>query len=356
MEDAVVEFNVGDHVNVDARTFPGMNKQGGQGKIVKIHEDGLVDVKLVLGGRDNKVERKWVHKIDSNQDESSNARPRRKSSSPTTVEKMEEEEEEEQAAVEQQQHKVAQPEPMEVEETVEKVKSPFNIGQVVDVASRTFPGMNKPGGTGRVTKINEDGTLNIKYVLGGSEKKVELKWVAAPEEDLGKREAAPKEKISEEPVIIGEVPKTVRRAKKQPMKTIDPNSCRNSSTGDGEVAKKRKTVCKKPKVVPTKKPQLPKPAAPVEEIILEPAQVFRTCDPREMARAQSFRQMVAKIFQNMGCDQLMGQKLLELVNVENMENEPFTEEEFRKRLSALDSENRVLVREGASGQLTVWII
>lgn len=54
---------------------------------------------------------------------------------------------------------------------------PFTKRDFVNVQSRTWPGINKPGGVGRVTKVNvETGTVNVKYVLGGSEKNVELKY------------------------------------------------------------------------------------------------------------------------------------------------------------------------------------
>ena len=55
----------------------------------------------------------------------------------------------------------------------------FSVGDQVEVESRTWPGINKPGGHGRVMKLNDDGTINVKYVLGGSEKRVELKYVEA---------------------------------------------------------------------------------------------------------------------------------------------------------------------------------
>lgn len=56
----------------------------------------------------------------------------------------------------------------------------FKVGNIVRVASRTWPGINKPGGVGKVTKINDDAkTINVKYVLGGTERNVEWKYVSA---------------------------------------------------------------------------------------------------------------------------------------------------------------------------------
>jgi hypothetical protein len=53
----------------------------------------------------------------------------------------------------------------------------ISIGDTVMVDSRTWPGVNKPGGAGRVTSINMNSTFNIKYMLGGSERGVEPDYV-----------------------------------------------------------------------------------------------------------------------------------------------------------------------------------
>ena len=50
-------------------------------------------------------------------------------------------------------------------------------GDTVSVLSRTWPGVNKPGGAGRIWKVNEDGTYDIKYLLGGSERSVERIYI-----------------------------------------------------------------------------------------------------------------------------------------------------------------------------------
>lgn len=55
------------------------------------------------------------------------------------------------------------------------------VGILVNVTSRTWPGINKAGGVGRVTGINyEDGAMiiDVEYVLGGKEKGIELEFVA----------------------------------------------------------------------------------------------------------------------------------------------------------------------------------
>jgi hypothetical protein len=57
---------------------------------------------------------------------------------------------------------------MEAEDSVIERKSLFNIGDYVFVESRTWPGINKPGGYGFIKGWNpESNTYEISYVLGG---------------------------------------------------------------------------------------------------------------------------------------------------------------------------------------------
>ena len=67
--------------------------------------------------------------------------------------------------------------------------NPINlkVGQQVDIESRTWPGINKPGGHATITKLHYDTSttatggvptkIDVKYVLGGSEKQIELTYV-----------------------------------------------------------------------------------------------------------------------------------------------------------------------------------
>ena len=60
-------------------------------------------------------------------------------------------------------------------------KDAFFEGQLVRVEARTWPGINKPGGVGRIIRLiaNE---LDVQYVLGGGEKGVPLQYVSIVEE------------------------------------------------------------------------------------------------------------------------------------------------------------------------------
>ncbi|RLN60679.1 hypothetical protein BBP00_00005846 [Phytophthora kernoviae] len=53
----------------------------------------------------------------------------------------------------------------------------FNEGDRVFVSSRTHPGINREGGAAVVQGRNNDGTYNVKYILGGSEKGVSVKYI-----------------------------------------------------------------------------------------------------------------------------------------------------------------------------------
>ena len=61
--------------------------------------------------------------------------------------------------------------------TIQQEGPPMEKGDTVSVLSRTWPGVNKPGGAGRIWKVNEDGTYDIKYLLGGSERSVERQYI-----------------------------------------------------------------------------------------------------------------------------------------------------------------------------------
>lgn len=53
----------------------------------------------------------------------------------------------------------------------------FDEGDRVFVSRRSHPGVNREGGAGVVQGRNKDGTYNVKYILGGSEKGVSVKYI-----------------------------------------------------------------------------------------------------------------------------------------------------------------------------------
>ena len=64
--------------------------------------------------------------------------------------------------------------------------SSITKGSIVTVESRTWPGLNKPGGVARVTHVHhEDNKIkyDVAYVLGGKEKAVDAEYVTLQSAD-----------------------------------------------------------------------------------------------------------------------------------------------------------------------------
>ncbi|TMW58938.1 hypothetical protein Poli38472_007083 [Pythium oligandrum] len=70
-------FNVGDHVFVQSRMYPGMNKEGGAGKIVLSNDDDTYNVKYVLGGSEKNVHARYISHLteDAVKESVKNQRP-----------------------------------------------------------------------------------------------------------------------------------------------------------------------------------------------------------------------------------------------------------------------------------------
>ncbi|CAK4749965.1 hypothetical protein LEN26_019179 [Aphanomyces euteiches] len=81
----------------------------------------------------------------------------------------------------------SEPQICEAPTTTPKEQEPLRPGQVVEVAKRTGAGMNKLGGTGWIKCINSNGTVDVKYVLGGQERQIPLEFVVAADESSRKR-------------------------------------------------------------------------------------------------------------------------------------------------------------------------
>ena len=114
--------------------------------------------------------------------------------------------------------------------------SPTDIttGQEVDIESRTWAGINKPGGHAIITKIHYDASNNgcanmvdVKYVLGGRESNVELTYVKVHVE-LSRRSRSRKCDTKMNVDTLGGVPK----------KKVKNNSTKNGGNNN----KKRKAL------------------------------------------------------------------------------------------------------------------
>lgn len=68
---------------------------------------------------------------------------------------------------------------------VDQAPAVFSEGDLVEVQSRTWPGINKPGGSGRIVRVHQETDENgrpvavydVRYVLGGLERRIEREYV-----------------------------------------------------------------------------------------------------------------------------------------------------------------------------------
>ncbi|KAF1326002.1 Atpase family aaa domain-containing protein 2, partial [Globisporangium splendens] len=66
VEEPQVIFSKGDHVFVESRTSPGINKEGGAAFIVCKNDDGSYNVKYILGGTEKYVAGKYITRLTEN--------------------------------------------------------------------------------------------------------------------------------------------------------------------------------------------------------------------------------------------------------------------------------------------------
>lgn len=71
------------------------------------------------------------------------------------------------------------------DDQVDQSPAVFSEGDLVEVQSRTWPGINKPGGSGRIVRVHQETDENgqpvavydVRYVLGGLERRIEREYV-----------------------------------------------------------------------------------------------------------------------------------------------------------------------------------
>lgn len=144
------------------------------------------------------------------------------------------------------------------------------IGDLVKVASRTWPGINKPGGVGKVSKVNNEDdifTVNVDYILGGNDKAVELEFVEEhkfEEENHGRpsrrRRAAAADAPSAPASSKGE---SKQAAKKQSKKGAKKNALKDASSKTNAKSGSKRKLSDVEKSSVTKKKKAQKVAAAV---------------------------------------------------------------------------------------------
>eukprot|EP00946_MAST-07B_sp_MAST-7B-sp1_P004768 g4768.t1 len=208
---AAFAFCKGDTVRVAARTWPGINKPGGTARISKCNDDGTFDVSYILGGRERGVERKYIEGavdlVTERTEKKRRAAPapgsfaskRPKVSPPKLSDDRGGDDGSDGSSVDggngsvsrsngkSRQTRSASHDHRDVDGNSKAMSSSmkieadmkYAIGDVVTVLGRTWPGINRPGGTGRITKVNlTDQTVDVKFLLGGYEKDVLLEYVS----------------------------------------------------------------------------------------------------------------------------------------------------------------------------------
>ncbi|DBA03321.1 TPA: hypothetical protein N0F65_011680 [Lagenidium giganteum] len=139
-------------------------------------------------------------------------------------------------------------------------------GSLVVVQSRTWPGINKLGGAGKVTAVHREIDANgkevrfydVRYVMGGFEKRIEEEFVKLS--DLLQRQAVPRESIPRKYYYL-EFPAKPRQ-KKVTAEPQPPGSLPTTSLADGGIQHPAKSAKKRKRTKPSQPKQ---PQAGVEE-------------------------------------------------------------------------------------------
>lgn len=128
---------------------------------------------------------------------------------------------------------------------------PIKVGLTITVAKRTWPGINKLGGAGRIRKVHEEKLeggkkrylYDVAYVLGGGEKKVERKYISVVD-------------LNNEP----EQPPPV-----QPER-VEAKEALQSTDADSEPVKLRVVLNVKKKIVPADEEDTPRLDLPIQDL------------------------------------------------------------------------------------------
>mmetsp|Transcript_21860 Transcript_21860/g.31731 ORF Transcript_21860/g.31731 Transcript_21860/m.31731 type:complete len:284 (-) Transcript_21860:86-937(-) len=127
--------------------------------------------------------------------------------------------------------------------------------QTVMVESRTSPGINKPGGAGRILCWNPDGSVDVKYVLGGVEKGVALCYVQCLVEDATPRARRRPANFQAEMAQLDEAKDSSHKKKRRPAnnnKNKSSSSSKSKTSGAGSAPRRAPAAGKEnqPLVVP----------------------------------------------------------------------------------------------------------
>lgn len=120
----------------------------------------------------------------------------------------------------------------------------FNVGDMVVIESRTWPGINKPGGVAKVIKVDtEDETVDVKYTLGGSEKKVEFIYAKLWDIYSSSSAAAARRSatVSAAATVNNSIRNIARSSSREKTAPTNHNNCRGTNTKPTKIAMNTKT-------------------------------------------------------------------------------------------------------------------
>jgi hypothetical protein len=124
----------------------------------------------------------------------------------------------------------------------------FNVGDMVVIESRTWPGINKPGGVGKVIDV-KNSTIDVKYTLGGSEKNIEIIYAKIWDVDLTTSAASTARRgstttqacLTSKSSTIGKIPTNKRTSPQEDKKVrIEKKSSTKEEAKD--IVKKHKAI------------------------------------------------------------------------------------------------------------------
>mmetsp|Transcript_1052 Transcript_1052/g.1534 ORF Transcript_1052/g.1534 Transcript_1052/m.1534 type:complete len:507 (+) Transcript_1052:259-1779(+) len=124
----------------------------------------------------------------------------------------------------------------------------FALGQLVDVASRTWAGINRPGGVGRIIEVHSTSDnithVDVKYILGGCDKQVEVCFVKTQVESESGGRGKRRRRNVVEPVVSCTPPKKRATGKNKgevttPPRPASPESDSSADSPPSEPLKNR---------------------------------------------------------------------------------------------------------------------
>mmetsp|Transcript_25484 Transcript_25484/g.37603 ORF Transcript_25484/g.37603 Transcript_25484/m.37603 type:complete len:238 (+) Transcript_25484:68-781(+) len=120
---------------------------------------------------------------------------------------------------------------MDVENIYGNSPSMFSVGDLVVVEARTWPGINKLGGTGFIKSIDKNSnTYSVSYVLGGKEDSIEPQYISLKEDmdEKPERSRRPTSRLQPEVVTCTRVKKKAKvvsertpKPARQPTEKVD---------------------------------------------------------------------------------------------------------------------------------------